>query len=548
MQYIDSALVILEQNISPYSQAYRFALWEYAAIQQSLEQYAIAASTLRRIAVLEEKTLEVATKSLPERDLELYTLEYLGFLSRSMELAKDYPQIADLCYDKILFYKGFLLDHALTLRRYAQQDEQTKSLYKRLRGTNRELTQLYTNTGADADRVSELEILAEQLEQELARAQPKNYEQSFDLSWRDIQQRLTPNEASLEIAASIEYSETGEAVDYNYAGIMVLPEVDFPIYFPLCSQTDFDSVFTVKTSSEDAINNLYQWDGQGQQLYQLIWQPIAEYLENYPAIKRIYFSNDGTFHRINIGALPTSERQVVGQQYELIQLTTTRGLLAENARQMASDKSAVLFGGISYGKLDESTASAAPIMENEDSRTSTRRRSDTQKIRGYEPTNGYWQELPWTEVEINYAQEVLAEAGYAVNMYTGAKATEEQFKSISDDAASPTVIHLATHGYFFAEPEDESGQRTLPFAQAKINLIRSGLILADGNYAWVNGSGRNTGPEDGVLTALEVSQLELDETELVILSACETGLGDIRRNEGVYGLQRALKKAGVQYT
>ncbi|MGB4820931.1 MAG: CHAT domain-containing protein, partial [Saprospiraceae bacterium] len=114
------------------------------------------------------------------------------------------------------------------------------------------------------------------------------------------------------------------------------------------------------------------------------------------------------------------------------------------------------------------------------------------------------------------------------------------------------ILHVATHGYFFSDPKVQtksnglSGQNESVFKISDHPMLRSGLIMAGGNAAW---QGKQTleGREDGVLTAYEISQMNLSNTELVVLSACETGLGDIQGNEGVYGLQRAFKIAGAKY-
>ncbi len=110
---------------------------------------------------------------------------------------------------------------------------------------------------------------------------------------------------------------------------------------------------------------------------------------------------------------------------------------------------------------------------------------------------------------------------------------------------SPSTIHLATHGYFFPDQEGEGQESTDRNAQEP-PMVRSGLLLAGANKAWKEGV-QIPGFEDGILTAFEISQLNLTNTELVVLSACETGLGDIQGSEGVFGLQRAFKMAGVRY-
>ena len=131
-------------------------------------------------------------------------------------------------------------------------------------------------------------------------------------------------------------------------------------------------------------------------------------------------------------------------------------------------------------------------------------------------------------------------------------AKEESIKRIGL-TNSPKILHIATHGYFFPDPKAKAGDSSLPagsqepvFKMSDHPMLRSGLILSGGNKGW-EGDRSLEGKEDGVLTAYEISQMNLSNTELVVLSACETGLGTIRGNEGVYGLQRAFKIAGAKY-
>jgi CHAT domain-containing protein len=122
---------------------------------------------------------------------------------------------------------------------------------------------------------------------------------------------------------------------------------------------------------------------------------------------------------------------------------------------------------------------------------------------------------------------------------------EERFK---ENKTSPSLIHIATHGFSFPAP-DKDKEYTL-FENSFIHnlnpLFRSGLLFSGANRTW-SGAKPIEGVEDGILTAYEVSNLNLSNTKLVVLSACETGLGELKGNEGVYGLQRAFKMAGVKY-
>jgi CHAT domain-containing protein len=124
------------------------------------------------------------------------------------------------------------------------------------------------------------------------------------------------------------------------------------------------------------------------------------------------------------------------------------------------------------------------------------------------------------------------------DILTGLQATESAIKQI----AAPRLLHIATHGFFLDDDAGKavSGTRAIN-AKAKIDnpLLRSGLALASANVS----RGSN---DDGILTALEASNLDLWGTKLVTLSACDTGVGEVRNGEGVYGLRRAFMLAGTE--
>ena len=143
---------------------------------------------------------------------------------------------------------------------------------------------------------------------------------------------------------------------------------------------------------------------------------------------------------------------------------------------------------------------------------------------------------------------ILTKSGLKPETRKGFAATEEAFKNVGKTGISPRVLHIATHGYFFPNPKSSTKNDAADpvFKTSDHPMIRSGLILAGGNQAWKTGKPFKPGMEDGILTAYEISQMNLSNTELVVLSACETGLGDIQGNEGVYGLQRAFKIAGAK--
>ena len=157
--------------------------------------------------------------------------------------------------------------------------------------------------------------------------------------------------------------------------------------------------------------------------------------------------------------------------------------------------------------------------------------------------------LTHTKKEVNKVNDYLETKQITTRVYTDSLATEAQFKHLNGDNA-PDVLLISTHGFYFPPPErkrdlmKEMKGREM-FQMTDNPLRRTGLAFAGANITWKGGEVPE-GVDDGILTAYEVSNMDLRNTELVVLSACQTGLGDIKAGEGVFGLQRAFKLAGAK--
>jgi CHAT domain-containing protein len=155
-------------------------------------------------------------------------------------------------------------------------------------------------------------------------------------------------------------------------------------------------------------------------------------------------------------------------------------------------------------------------------------------------------DLPGTGIEVSQIQKTLEANKWNVTTRIRQNAREEDVKALRQ----PDILHIATHGFFITPQGEESAQvsnNDLSNVQNN-SMLRSGLLLAGAEKYLLEKlrSQPRSASDDGVLTAYEVINLNLDQTQLVVLSACETGTGDVRNGEGVYGLQRAFMLAGAK--
>jgi CHAT domain-containing protein/tetratricopeptide (TPR) repeat protein len=269
--------------------------------------------------------------------------------------------------------------------------------------------------------------------------------------------------------------------------------------------------------------------------YNQFWKPLQSKLAN---IKKVYFSPDGVYNFINPITLqnPMTKKYVLDETDVAI-VNSTADILTSKPK--GNKKTATLIGFPDYNKKYTDTQGKQNLSSDVDYRAVTSDSSASRFMSGNSVA-----ELPGTRIEVNTIESLLNASKFNVSKWMMGDATEDRIKSMH----SPDILHIATHGFFMDEITEGGDRGVTGVTKQKLNenpLLRSGLLLAGAGATIANGKEDNT-KEDGILTAYEATNLDLQNTELVVLSACETGLGQLKSGEGVYGLNRAFRAAGAK--
>ncbi len=514
---------------------------------------------LKKVFIQRKLQLTKATTFLSENELSQYINSFqneedeLGaclYVCKNPEDCDPVKDLHSLAYDHALFYKGFLISAAVKLKTLAESTPESKEIYLRLKGYRRRLADEYSLPLNERTVVEELEEKANTAEKELTHAVSGYSEGIRQVQWSDVQKVLNKNEAAIEfVKFNWNFPKLTDSI--IYVALLIKRGITEPILISLFEEKSMDSLLQSNSSRKaDYVNGLYTLSDRGavtmefpkRSLHELLWKPIEKYLTG---INTIYFSPSGLLHRINLDAIPVSETESLGDRYQLIELNSTRQLVIPTQIKNVNND-AVLYGGIQY-EQDSIIQNSEPLIASR-SRGELSFNYIDSTLRG-----GSWNYLAGTEIEVNSIEKIMQTSGIHTTLKKAYDATEGSFKNMgANNTSSPRILHIATHGYFFPDVKNSGkksefvGEKENVFKISDHPMLRSGLIMAGGNTAW---QGKQTleGREDGILTAYEISQMNLSNTELVVLSACETGLGEIQGNEGVYGLQRAFKIAGAKY-
>jgi CHAT domain-containing protein len=353
-------------------------------------------------------------------------------------------------------------------------------------------------------------------------------EELKNIDLKTVQNKLKSYQILIEFYTNI--------VEGTVNSIVISPNAT-PKIINLCSILDIENIIGRLNNSSKA-NTVYNTT----LLYEKLLKPIIAELDLTKS-KQIYFAQSDILNRINLQAIQTPDGKRLSDKFNLTQLSSTAEIL--NSTNFTIDKTATFSF---WGDIDYSADSSALVNNS----TSNSFNNLNLSVAFRDSQGKDFLPLEKTKDEVLQASKLFAKEN--VQLMLGNQATEENLKALSSKEKSPTVLHLATHGFYFAKKEEAVTDNTFDFVNIKDKfekadnpLLRSGLIMAGANRVWKGGKAYK-GLEDGILTAEEVANMNLFDTKLVVLSACKSGLGDIKSNsEGVYGLQRAFKMAGVEY-
>lgn len=477
---------ILLSNFSRMSSTRRNSFWEQQSsfFLQSFPEFVYKCKDVDMISLLLDKTALLGKGILINTDIEIKTM---------IEESGDKELITE--YQRLL--EGYDLYEKVSALPISERPINTDSLKKELQKNEDELIRRSQAYG--------------------------DYMQNMKLTWRDIQSGLKEDEIAIEF-------------------------LDFPIgkdsimYIALTLKKGYDhphmiSLFELKQLMNINRNDYYKTF----ECAKLIWNPLRTEMEG---VNTVYFSPSGDLHKIGIEYLPLDGDEYIFDKYQLYRLSSTRQIVLD---KKTTRKKAALYGGIDYDASP--TMNSTKDTDSIDTIVPIDNRINVDLL----PIRGSREYLQGTKIEADNISTNLKKHKWDFQYYGGIKGTEENFKKMSGNC--PSLLHIATHGFYMTEKDVRKvqeiamieGKRSMDEEQLLKEdkpMTRSGLLLAGCNHI-LNHETIPENSEDGILTAQEIASLDLRGLDLVVLSACETGLGDISSGEGVFGLQRGFKKAGA---
>lgn len=570
------ALEIDEKALGPdHPQIATDDLYNLAQIYYAEGRYDLAEQGLQRSLGILRGRFEYNFAYMSEKDRLQFSATarnlFLLYFSVALVQREGDAAVAGRMYDLLLWQKGLVGTSVATLREEiaASGDAQAIKIFEELASKKSFSSRLAATRPEGWQQTrARLDAEANDLEQQLARrvssvAEHRNLERT---NWQDVQKALKPGDAAVEMVRfpfrEAKKRAEDKADKTYYVALVIRPGRSQPALVPLGEAREFEgqafSAYRAEVGIRKANATVSEADAgvsPWRALYDAVWKPLEISLGD---AKRIYVSVDGALNEIPLGVLQRADGQRVMEKYDFRVVSSTRDLLRTSHR--VTSNTAILVGNPRFlmseeeqlvavnrflggpGQKPEMLLASAALPASATGGALSRAVTERGACHPPPPEGGVLCPLPGTAREVRSIEELLREKNWNVASYQGEQALEEVVKK----AASPRVLHLATHGFFLGEESGKGGESGKgQNSGADEPMLRSGLFFAGADRT-LKMEQPIEGMENGVLTAYEATALNLQGTELVVLSACETARGHVQYGEGVFGLGRALQEAGAE--
>lgn len=422
-------------------------------------------------------------------------------------------------YDALVMSKSFLLESERSMYDVIKRMGTPEDMhdYTVLAFMKNQVKVLEKNYKANADSILGVSRKVTRLENQLAN-RCKGYSDGtdfMDVDYDAVKHALGQNEVLIDFTDYISQTQ-----GRKYAAYIINKVQGYPLLKALFAERQIDSLGIVRP-------DMYYSEDHSEDVLKLLWDPLKE---NVSEGATIYYVPSQLLFQVSLESLPLPDGSLLGSHYHFVRLSSARELVKMKSNAIGcKDDTAVLYGGLQY---DVETTAMAEESKKYDL-------SNLLAIRG-EIARGdsIFHDLQGTKEEILKIENILKDNKWQVTPYMGKNGTEESFLDMN--GKSPRLLHLATHGFYYTPNRAENVDYLKGYTDA---MSLSGLVLSGGNAAWL-GKPLPKGVLGGILSANDIARLDLSNTDMVVLSACQTGQGKAT-SEGLYGLQRAFKKAGV---
>jgi CHAT domain-containing protein/tetratricopeptide (TPR) repeat protein len=485
-----------------------------------------------------EHQLKFAFQGMSERErleflrrmLERFD-QYYSFVERN----RDSPALVIHAYDLALWQKGLVVEGMSRLHRRLGDNpgDGRSGIYAELAQKRAQIASLYNSLPNSSSpelrsRLAQLEGEANELDRKFTAQDLFLADQlgTNRVTWQQVRGQLKSGEAAVEFVRFRYFDGRTWSKESHYFAFVLRPDSEAPALVDIGASSSVEAVlrksYQAMVKPAAALSTANSPSTADREINLTVWKPLQERLGT---ATRVYLAPDGALNSINLALIPTLNGRRLIDDIDLRLLNSTRELL-QRSNTATGLKRAVILGNPDF---DLSSGNKTGPVE------AAKRSADAGFRRSRDQDTGPLPSLPGTADEVRAISDLLREKGWQVDTLLGDRATEESLKQVG----SPTVLHIATHGFFLPKKDSDDGDT---FSEDP--MLRSGLFLAGANRT-LEGDPLPSS-DDGILTSIEAVDLNLSGTSLVVLSACDTGLGQTESGEGVFGLRRAFGEAGAR--